>query len=89
MADWRHRAACLEHDPELFFPDRADSETWEEPRHICRTCDVINECLKHAEITNSREGMFGGLTPKERASRHRTKVRNARQLFLAAEKAAG
>jgi WhiB family redox-sensing transcriptional regulator len=77
--DWRHRAACLRVDPELFFPSvdekgiRLDSLTahraYEEPKAICKGCPVAVQCLDAAmqcESGAGRYGVFGGLTPAER-----------------------
>ncbi len=46
--DWRDRAACLDADPELFFPIGNTGPAIlqiEEAKAVCRTCPVIDSCL--------------------------------------------
>jgi hypothetical protein len=49
--DWRHHSACLDEDPELFFPigstGPAISQV-EEAKVVCRRCDVREQCLTWA-----------------------------------------
>ena len=49
--DWRDRAACLDEDPELFFPIGNTGPAIlqiEEAKAVCRRCEVIDTCLKWA-----------------------------------------
>ena len=49
--DWRAKAACRDKDPELFFPvgnTGAAYQQIEEAKAVCRTCKVIDACLKCA-----------------------------------------
>jgi WhiB family transcriptional regulator, redox-sensing transcriptional regulator len=42
--DWRHRAACLEEDPELFFPIGETGPAREqiaEAKAVCVGCPVV------------------------------------------------
>ena len=42
--DWRHRAACRDVDPELFFPIGNTGPALmqiEEAKQVCRRCPVI------------------------------------------------
>ncbi|KGF06230.1 WhiB family transcriptional regulator [Arcanobacterium sp. S3PF19] len=67
--DWRHKAACLNEDPELFFPIGSSSAALKQTEHakaVCRTCDVIETCLKWALDTNQDAGVWGGLGEEER-----------------------
>jgi WhiB family redox-sensing transcriptional regulator len=72
--DWRARAACTGHDPELWFtvaletgavggthPDVTPAVD------VCRTCPVVAECLQWAVRHGIRYGIWGGQTPVERA----------------------
>ena len=46
--DWRHKAACLDEDPELFFPIGNTGPALlqiEEAKQVCRRCDVRDACL--------------------------------------------
>ena len=60
--DWRDRAACLEVDPELFFPIGNTGPAIlqiEEAKAVCRTCPVIDTCLKWALETGQDAGVLG------------------------------
>ena len=49
--DWRHRAACLDEDPELFFPIGNTGPALlqiEEAKQVCRRCEVRDACLQWA-----------------------------------------
>ena len=64
------RAACRDHDPDLWIPEgapAADSAVWDEPRSICATCPMRDECLKDAIDRKETWGMWGGKTPQELA----------------------
>lgn len=62
-------AACIGHEPELFFP-RGESERWEhsieQAKRICGGCAVRVDCLRHAVDNCESDGVWGGLTPAER-----------------------
>lgn len=49
--DWRHKAACLNEDPELFFPIGNTGPALaqiEEAKKVCQRCEVREECLAWA-----------------------------------------
>jgi WhiB family redox-sensing transcriptional regulator len=75
---WRNRAACLDEDPELFFPigntGLALLQT-EEAKAVCRRCEVVETCLKSAIKSGKDSGVFGGMSEDERRA---LKRRNAR-----------
>lgn len=78
--DWRHRAACRDEYPELFFPASSPASqryTVEvaEAKAVCRRCPVASECLSHALATRSDEGVFGGLDAEERRALRRAEPR--------------
>jgi WhiB family redox-sensing transcriptional regulator len=75
---WRDRAACLDKDPELFFPIGNTGPALlqiEEAKAVCRRCEVIETCLKVAIDSGQDAGVFGGLSEDQRRS---LKRRNAR-----------
>ena len=61
---WRDHAACLNEDPELFFPigntGPALIQT-EEAKAVCRRCEVIEDCLSWAMDSRQEEGVWGGI----------------------------
>ena len=67
-ADWMAEAACVEVDPELWFPETGGSSR--EAKRICARCSVQAECLGYALALDERYGVWGGQT--ERARRKRT-----------------
>src|SRR5690606_13146858 len=81
LMDWRDRAACLDEDPELFFPIGNTGpalQQIEDAKAICRTCPVIDTCLKWALETGQDAGVWGGLSEDERRALKRRKARARR-----------
>ena len=79
--DWRHRAACLDEDPELFFPIGNTGPALlqiEEAKAVCRSCDVRVECLDWAMETGQDAGVWGGLSEDERRALKRRTARARR-----------
>ena len=67
--DWRHRAACRDEDPELFFPAGTDGPALaqvEQAKAVCRGCPVTGECLRWALATGQDYGIWGGAPEGER-----------------------
>jgi WhiB family transcriptional regulator, redox-sensing transcriptional regulator len=76
--DWRHRSACLDEDPELFFPIGNTGPAIlqiEEAKQVCRRCDVREQCLAWALEAGQDHGVWGGMSEDERRA---LKRRNAR-----------
>lgn len=81
--DWQEQAKCRDrkYDPELWFSDAPDksriaTEDREYAKAICNGCPVRQQCLDLAMAHESgshwhRFGIYGGLTPNERAALHR------------------
>jgi WhiB family redox-sensing transcriptional regulator len=63
-ATWRQRAACRGIDPDIFYP--VTDEEAEEAKAICASCPVHQLCLEHALAHRERDGVWGGLTERER-----------------------
>ena len=72
--DWRAKAACRDKDPELFFPVGNTGAA----KAVCRTCKVIDACLKCALDTNQDYGVWGGLSEDERRALKRRAMRARR-----------
>lgn len=73
---WRERAACRDPqiDQTIFYPETMGAGCYNQARRICGSCDVRSECLATAMHFESqpmqrvgRYGMWGGLSPVERA----------------------
>lgn len=81
MLSWRNRSACLDEDPELFFPVGTTGpalEQTERAKAVCNACVVINECLEWALDSNQDAGVWGGLNEDERRTLRRQRQRRRR-----------
>jgi WhiB family transcriptional regulator, redox-sensing transcriptional regulator len=79
--DWRHRAACLEQDPELFFPIGTTGPALiqiEEAKAVCLRCPVRETCLAWALEAGQTNGIWGGLDEDERRALKRRQARARR-----------
>lgn len=86
-ADWRDTALCAAEDPELFHPvgtSTAALQDTEQAKAICRRCPSVTDCLDHALNTPVRDGIWGGLTEKERRSILRARARGLDEAAAAA-----
>lgn len=61
---WQLQANCIGVDPDLFFPERGAST--KEAKAVCSDCIVIEECLGYALQNGEKDGIWGGLTERER-----------------------
>ncbi|GAA3566170.1 WhiB family transcriptional regulator [Nonomuraea rosea] len=76
--DWRHRAACRDVDPELFFPIGNTGPALmqiEEAKQVCRSCSAVERCLKWALESGQDAGVWGGLSEDERRAVKRRSAR--------------
>ncbi len=76
--DWRHRAACRDEDPELFFPIGNTGPALlqiEEARAVCQRCEVVDVCLKWAIESGQDAGVWGAMSEDERRALKRRKAR--------------
>ena len=67
---WQQDAACKDTpDPDVFFPGKGEDA--EAAKQVCAGCPVIGDCLEFALATmragDRDHGVYGGLTPAERA----------------------
>jgi WhiB family transcriptional regulator, redox-sensing transcriptional regulator len=67
---WQQDAACKDTpDPDVFFPGKGEDA--EAAKQVCAGCPVLGECLEFALATmrapDRDHGVYGGLTPAERA----------------------
>lgn len=65
---WLDDAACNALTAELFWVERGENVA--PAKAICRDCPVQRQCLEYALAHNEREGVWGGLAPKERRALH-------------------
>ncbi|MFH8597348.1 WhiB family transcriptional regulator [Streptomyces rimosus] len=75
--EWWEQAACLDEDPELFFPVGVTgpaAQQQADAKAVCRQCPVTSECLEWALETGQNHGIWGGTDEEERR-----KLRSRRQ----------
>lgn len=63
---WRDGAACFDHPQVDFFAAPESSADLARAKVICASCPVRDDCLAFAIETNQPDGVWGGLTAKER-----------------------
>jgi WhiB family redox-sensing transcriptional regulator len=69
---WREDAACLDVDPDMFFPTRGDHQAAEQARDFCTArCSVTADCLEYALRTGQDIGIWGGTTSRQRSALRR------------------
>lgn len=68
---WSKHAACLDADPELFFPisESNNNPQVQQAKAVCRACPVRDACLDWALRAGEPAGVWGGLTSEERRRR--------------------
>ncbi|MGH8888021.1 MAG: WhiB family transcriptional regulator [Egibacteraceae bacterium] len=77
--DWRHHAACLDQDPELFFPIGTTGpalDQIEQAKAVCRRCAVTAQCLEWALETKQDAGVWGNMSEDERRTLRRSRQRH-------------
>lgn len=66
MTDWMELRACIGMDPAVFFPPPRGRNVARAAKAVCASCDVRDECLAYALEHRETEGIWGGLTARER-----------------------
>ena len=62
--DWWHKAECLGTTNDIFF---SESPTLQRlAKQVCMHCEVRQECLDFAIKTDQKDGVWGGMTARER-----------------------
>jgi WhiB family transcriptional regulator, redox-sensing transcriptional regulator len=82
-ASWQSRAACLDCDPDLFFPIAPSGPALrqiEQAKAVCARCPVRRECLQYALATRQVHGVWGGTSEEERQQLRRTLTMDGRHL---------
>lgn len=77
MGTWRDLARCRGIDPQVFHPAEEDDAAAAEAKSICELCPVREPCLEYAITSREKEGVWGGLTARERRRLIRQRRRSA------------
>ncbi len=71
--DWMVDAACRDVDTDLFFPSEGSSSNHvRRAQNVCKRCEVRDECLDYALHWRLQDGVWGGLSARERRGLRRT-----------------
>lgn len=62
--DWRDAGLCAQADPEAFFPEKGAKNA--AVKRICLRCPIREQCLNWALENHPVEGIWGGLSERER-----------------------
>jgi WhiB family redox-sensing transcriptional regulator len=85
-SDWTARAACVNEDPDLFFPISEHSQSGLAQVHealgVCAVCEVVTQCLDLALSIGTPWGVWGGQTAmaRERIKRRSADAKRRRRL---------
>ncbi|WP_068278399.1 WhiB family transcriptional regulator [Aldersonia kunmingensis] len=64
--DWRFAGACQRAEPELFFDPVEGSSRQRWAKSLCKASPVRSQCREHALRAPELDGIWGGLTARER-----------------------
>lgn len=67
---WLVDAACRDLHPDLFFP--AKGEPTDQAKAVCAGCQVRDDCLKYAMDNNFKDGIWGGMSERQRRAYRRS-----------------
>ena len=70
---WMTDGLCAQTDPDAFFPEKGGSTR--EAKAVCRRCAVSAECLTYALTHDTRFGVWGGASERDRRRMKRPAVR--------------
>ena len=77
--EWMRRGACVGSEPMAFFlPSSFGAKATAATKRICAGCPVREQCLDFAITENMQEGIWGGLTVRERGRIRRMRQQEAR-----------
>lgn len=85
VARWKVHAACVDVDPDVFFPSDTgvdEDVQYDEARPYCAVCPVRGRCLTAG--LHESHGMWGGMTPTERKQERNRRRSAARRQRLRA-----
>lgn len=80
--EWLRSAACVDEDPELFFPVGTAGPALRDvtaAKRICSRCPVTDQCLSFALSSGQASGVWGGTCEEERDALLRRTKNDARR----------
>jgi WhiB family redox-sensing transcriptional regulator len=76
--DWRQRAACRDHDPELFFPTPLNLGGQNRAAKVCTGCPVQAKCNLAAARLGATDGVWAGAYYDKRGAGYKSPVKDVR-----------
>ncbi|MEU1315971.1 MULTISPECIES: WhiB family transcriptional regulator [Streptomyces] len=80
--EWLRSAACVDEDPELFFPVGTAGPALRDvsaAKRVCARCPVTDPCLHFALSSGQAAGVWGGTVEEERDALLRTHRNDAKR----------
>jgi WhiB family redox-sensing transcriptional regulator len=75
---WKGRGACLNYDPDMWYPTSSDPRDAEPAQFVCFfECQVREACLDAALEAREEHGIWGGMTYRDRLQYARDKANEA------------
>jgi WhiB family redox-sensing transcriptional regulator len=62
--EWVERGVCAQIGGDVWYPEIGESKVT--AKRMCARCDVIQQCAEYAIKTRQQEGVWGGMSPRER-----------------------
>lgn len=62
--EWVEQGLCAQVGGDMWYPELGDPH--KPAKRVCAKCDVIEECREYALRTRQTDGVWGGLSPRER-----------------------
>ena len=75
-----HGDVACKSAPDFFFPET--NENMEYTKATCRACPLVDACATYAIYANERDGIWGGLTTRERQNVRREVIKFGNQAFF-------
>lgn len=70
--DWRERAACMDYDPEWWFPDKSETAQRDMAKAICGECPVRRDCQIFVDEIKPGYGVWAGRERIRKESRYQS-----------------
>lgn len=74
---WMTSASCAEIPADLWYPEKGANQHVSNVKAVCNQCPVQRQCLEYALANGENEGIWGGLTVKERRKLRRDQENEA------------
>lgn len=68
--EWAERGLCAEIGGDVWYPELDQSN--KTGKQVCARCEVIAQCREYAIRTRQTDGIWGGLSTRERMKLWRT-----------------